>query len=284
MLNGTVIHQNFKPESPYVARYKGVETDSIRSRAFSFGEFDMGRFKRKDAEAPICACGCGERVKWDKWHNNGRWNKFINGHGRRGAKNTEVSKKAVSIANTKFDSLKEHLLDKTEIKTDNECWLYIGTQDKDGYGQLKHKGKQFRTHRIAYEIYIGPIPDGMFICHHCDNPPCVNPKHLFLGTPKDNLMDASKKGRLFPRPKTKKKMSIAKTGSKNSFYNKKHLIKTKRALSLACGKLTTEQVNEIRKLSKSGISGKYLAELFCISQGAISLIVNNKTYRFIKEK
>lgn len=72
------------------------------------------------------------------------------------------------------------------------CWLY-----KTGgvYGAIKIKGKAKRAHRFSYEHFKGPIPEGMLVCHKCDIPRCVNPDHLFLGTPSDNMIDMHKKER-----------------------------------------------------------------------------------------
>jgi hypothetical protein len=79
----------------------------------------------------------------------------------------------------------------------DECWPWIATTTHwFGYGRLEIKGKIFAAHRISYELANGPIPDGLFVLHRCDNPPCVNPHHLFLGTQKDNIGDASAKGRM----------------------------------------------------------------------------------------
>ena len=75
------------------------------------------------------------------------------------------------------------------------CWTWKGYQTKDGYGQLGVGDNIAYAHRVAWELTHGPIPVGLVICHHCDNPSCVNPAHLFLGTYTDNLRDCMAKGR-----------------------------------------------------------------------------------------
>lgn len=80
-------------------------------------------------------------------------------------------------------------------KGDNACWEWQGTRNSGGYGTLSGNENGLLAHRVAYEILVGEIPKGMFVCHKCDNPPCCNPSHLFLGTPKDNIRDMIDKGR-----------------------------------------------------------------------------------------
>ena len=82
------------------------------------------------------------------------------------------------------------------VKNEEGCWSWIGHKDENGYGRMSVLGKKQRGHRISYTIHFGKIPDKMFVCHRCDNPECTRPDHLFLGTNKDNMKDAYKKGRL----------------------------------------------------------------------------------------
>lgn len=81
-----------------------------------------------------------------------------------------------------------------EVK-ENGCWLWIRTKDGRGYGSIKWEGKRIAAHRASWEIHVGPIPKWALVCHTCDVPTCVNPDHLWLGTPNDNMVDMIKKGR-----------------------------------------------------------------------------------------
>jgi hypothetical protein len=75
------------------------------------------------------------------------------------------------------------------------CWLWTASRDKDSYGGFALNGKTIGAHVAAYILLIGQVPLGLGVCHTCDNPPCVNPDHLFLGDQKANMSDCSRKGR-----------------------------------------------------------------------------------------
>jgi hypothetical protein len=85
--------------------------------------------------------------------------------------------------------IRERLLNKCEIATKDECWIWTGAKSTQGYGLLRVDGKLRKSHRLSHIEFIGPIPKGMMICHKCDVPACINPGHLYAGTAKDNMQD-----------------------------------------------------------------------------------------------
>jgi hypothetical protein len=136
----------------------------------------------------------------------------------------------------------------------DECWWWIGKKSK-GYGILNVDGKRTLAHRYSYTLNIGLIPDGMLVCHRCDNPLCVNPSHLFLGTNQDNHADMIAKGRA--------KGAIV-PGEKHS-----------------TAKLTEAQVREIRLRRDSGESVKSLSVSFGVSVSQIRHICSRKNWKTI---
>ena len=127
----------------------------------------------------------------------------------------------------------------------------------EGYGQLSVNDRSTRTHRLAYETWIGPIPAGMCVCHKCDNRRCIAPAHLFLGTRAENLADMRAKGR------QAKGEAVAHRGSTNGN-----------------SKLTEPVVAEIKRLL-SKYSQKELAIMFEVSQSSISLIKRGRTWKHV---
>lgn len=82
------------------------------------------------------------------------------------------------------------------LPVESGCWEWQAGRNEHGYGLFAtRRSGRSRAHRVAYERFVGPIPEGLHVLHTCDNPPCVNPAHLFLGTVKDNSKDMMRKGR-----------------------------------------------------------------------------------------
>lgn len=134
------------------------------------------------------------------------------------------------------------------------CWLWTKS-DNGRYGLLSKGGRQRRAHRISYELHVGQIPDGMVVMHECDNPLCVNPGHLRVGTQLENIKDRDTKGRQVPNhPK----------GESNGMR-----------------KLSETEVLSIRRLRSVGWTMTNIAARFGVSRTAISVILSGKYWKHI---
>ena len=130
------------------------------------------------------------------------------------------------------------------------CWLWVGAIEHRGYGRTwsRSLNRPDRAHRIAWELTRGAIPSGLFVCHVCDNPPCVNPSHLFLGTPQQNARDC-----------------VAKLRHSHGERSRDH-------------KLTTDDVRRVRT---SSLAGTTLAAILNISPSTITKIRRARTWRYV---
>ena len=160
---------------------------------------------------------------------------------------------------------------KVAILGPDKCWLWTGARNEYGYGNVHFAGRYHKAHRVAYGLTVGPIPNGLFVCHTCDNPPCVNPAHLWLGTNADNLQDMRDKGRyLTPkRIAAYQAMAVAQRGRVG--------IKGERNGN---ARLTAAAVELIRTRYAAGsISQDALAAEYGVSQVRISQIVRGRGWR-----
>lgn len=206
---------------------------------------------------------------------------------------------------------------KIDKRTDSECWEWVGSRATTGYGILRVNYKPYLAHRLMWQFYNETaIPEKGVICHRCDNPPCCNPAHLFLGTQADNIKDAAKKGRM---PKGERHFNAAITEDdvrQIRYFGYTNM--TKRAIGKKFGisrqattdillkhtwghvdpewqppaskkkgqehpfaKLTEDDVREIRKLSENGLSQRKIAAQFDVSRGTIEPILRGETWKHV---
>lgn len=154
---------------------------------------------------------------------------------------------------------------KVEIKPDNECWIWRGKLDKSGYGEFYfpyREGKHTRAHQVSWIIHFGLFEDKMSVCHICDNPSCVNPNHLFVGTQADNNADRDRKGRRRSR----------------FLYGKDH---PQHGTNSKFHKLSENDVRKIREL-RGKQTLRETAEMFGVSHGLISNIYQGRKWSWLK--
>lgn len=169
-------------------------------------------------------------------------------------------------------SLKCRLMIRIEKK--GECWEWNRYVGERGYALLSYQGKMHNAHRLSYQIFKGNIPENLFVCHTCDNRKCINPDHLWLGTRRENIQDASKKGRLPGGPGHKPSPDVIEKllKSRKPFPNgEQH----------PTSKLKKEDIIHIRKLLDEGIKQTDIAKKFNVCSGVISQIKHKRTWSHV---
>lgn len=139
------------------------------------------------------------------------------------------------------------------VDKSGDCWVWTGGTDKDGYGVFNARTKRYtKAHRFVYRLAYGQIPKGKIICHHCDNPSCVNPEHIYLGTYKTNAQDMARRGRMKKQNGTDNHAAV----------------------------LNWEKVRKIREMWQSGkYTQKAIADYFNVSRGCITGIIYNVNWK-----
>jgi hypothetical protein len=204
-----------------------------------FGDWDVIEFSHQNKWKESiwkCKCSCGTE-------------KLVNGNQlRRG-----MSKSCHYANRPKFED-NNIPTNKKEIKyevNENGCWICTShSKNRYGYCMFRNGGKKITIHRYMYEQHNGKIPENMCVCHTCDNPSCINPEHLFLGTHKENMKDRSNKDRQC------------------------------KGYDMPARKLTEQQVMEIRK---SDETNRYLGKKYGVSATTIQGIQNGITWKYLLE-
>jgi hypothetical protein len=151
-----------------------------------------------------------------------------------------------------------------KVEKTESCWLWTAYRGVSGYGAFGFNGKVCRAHRVSYMLFVGEIPDGMCVCHRCDNRACVNPAHLFLGTHEENMVDAKRKGRITT--------SAAIAASR--FHRP-------RGTAHHAAKLTEEDVVSLRKMRREGWSIPRLAKRFGVSFATVQSAASGKLWSHV---
>lgn len=138
---------------------------------------------------------------------------------------------------------------KVQMGDPDDCWLWLGTKNGKGYGQIRIWDRAIGTHRVSYSLHFGMVDEGKCVLHSCDNPSCVNPSHLLMGTHADNCADKIAKNRL------------------------------PRGVDTSMAKLTESQVREIRRRNaEEGIGWRRLSREYGVSGGCVAAVILRKSW------
>lgn len=179
---------------------------------------------------------------------------------------------------------RQRFCSKVDRASPHDCWPWIGSLYRTGYGNVRIRGKTYRSHRVAWAIAKGVIPAGLCVLHKCDNRACCNPEHLFLGSLKDNITDMYRKGRA--RPPTGKAHG-SRTHPERLARGNRHGTHTKpesipRGIKRPGAKLTEYEVKQIRRLYAAGdISHSHLAAQYGVCQQPIWCILVRRHWKHV---
>lgn len=155
----------------------------------------------------------------------------------------------------------------SKVDTSGECWTWLGSRNAGDYGWFEYQNRMHLAHRIAWMLTHGELP-GLFVCHTCDNPPCVRPDHLFLGDASANMSDMTRKGR-----------HPYRTGDEHYTRQRPEVLRRGEAHQNAI--ITDEIVRAIRLGHERGISQQSLADHFGIHQTTVSRIIRRTAWRHV---
>lgn len=234
----------------------------------------------------LCACGCGQAIQRLR-------HPYLRGHRPKtiiracacgcGSCTRDIGRKWVRGHSPDPTDEQRFWQNVDKSSVHNGCWNWMGHKCR-GYGKIRRGKKMVLSHRFSYELANGPIPDGLFVCHSCDNPSCVNPTHLWVGTAKDNVADMVAKGRAsricgdahWSRRMPERRPTGDRCGART------HPEKVVRGEKHRSAKLTIELVREIRaRYARGGVTCKQLAPEYGVTTCVIVTVISRKSWSHV---